>query len=133
MIKPISSVAFIINRLSAFTLWLPAIVLAGCGEPKFDHLLIKNDTDMTLNISMQFKESTTKLTPITLESGAEDGWRFSAKEAELVESLQHIRAKTSECEISFSKEQLKTMIQKDGAYRLIFTKNLIDCQHIEDH
>lgn len=112
---------------------LIATVLASCGEPKFQYLLVKNDTGTQLDLRAQFNGEATKLSPLVLAPGAEDGWRFSVKEGELIESFQQIRAKTSECEISFSKEQLKAIIQKDGAYRLIFNKNLIDCQHIEDH
>lgn len=104
-----------------------AITLVSCGEPKFEHLFVKNDTDMPLYISAEFTKGTTQLMTLTLAPGAEDGWRLSAPKGALVESFQRVRAKASKCEVTFSKEQLKTMIQKDGAYRLVLNNNHIDC------
>ena len=103
------------------------MTLMACGEPKLDYLFVKNDTDIQLSISAQFENEKTKLSPLVLAPGEEDGWRFSAREGKLVESFQQLQAKTSECEVSFSREKLNTTIEKDGAYRLVLNKNHIDC------
>lgn len=115
------------NGLTLCTLTFLITTLAACSETELDYLFIKNDTSITLDISAEFKKGATKLMPLTLAPGAEDGWRFPAQKGALIESFQQIRAKASKCEVIFSKEQLKTMIQKDGAYRLILTSNQIDC------
>ena len=104
-----------------------AIILVGCGEPKFEFFFVKNDTDIQLSISAQPQNGETKLSPLVLSPGEEDGWRFSARNGKLVESFQQLQARTSECTVSFSREKLKTMIKKDGAYRLVLNNNHIDC------
>lgn len=114
-------------NIRVYFISLFTIALVGCGEPKFDYLFVKNDTDIQLSISAQFENKKTKLSPLVLAPGEEDGWRFSAKNGKLVESFQQLQAKTSECEVSFSREKLNTMIEKDGAYRLVLNKNHIDC------
>ena len=113
--------------IKVYFISLIAIALASCGEPKFEYLFVKNDTDIQLSISAQPHNGETKLSPLTLTPGEEDGWRFSSIEGKLVESFQQLQAETSECAVSFSKEKLKTMIKKYGAYRLALNNNRIDC------
>ena len=114
-------------NISAYFITFFTITLVGCGEPKFEYLFVKNDTDIQLSISAQPQNGETKLSPLVLSPGEEDGWRFSSKNGNLVESFQQLQAKTSECAVSFSREKLKTMLKKDGAYRLVLNNNHIDC------
>ena len=113
--------------IKVYFISLIAIALASCGEPKFEYLFVKNDTDIQLSISAQPLNGETKLSPLTLTPREEDGWRFSSIEGKLVESFQQLQAETSECAVSFSKEKLKTMIKNDGAHRLVLNNNHIDC------
>lgn len=106
---------------------LLTITLVSCGEPNFDYLFVNNNTEIPLKISVQLKDGATKLLPLMLAPGGEDGWRFSAKEGELSETFHQLQAITGECEVSISREKLKTMIEKDGAYRLVLNSNHIDC------
>lgn len=124
--KPMNT-GFATNGLTLCALAFLIITLAACSEPELDYIFIKNDTNITLDISAEFKKGATKLMPLTLAPGAEDGWRFSAKEEMLIGNFQQLRAKAGKCEVTFSKEQLKAMIQKDGAYRLVLNNNHIDC------